>query len=1496
MTITELSIKRPPLIIVIFTFLMVLGLFSYSGLNYEMIPDITSPIISIVSVYPGASPKEVESSITKIIEESVSNIEKIKRVSSVSLESISLTYVEFTQKAEAATALQEVQRRVNEVLSRLPEESEAPVISKFSMNEMPVLRMAATSEMEEKSFYRYMKETIKPRLARIDGVGAVTLFGGEEREIKINVDKDKLRSRKLSILEIAGAVKRSNLDFPAGKVKDTEGQYTVRLSGKLQSVEAIGNLVIRDVPGYGKIKLRDVAEVIDGKKEIEAISRLNKKTAIGIFIQNQTDANVVEVCGNVREELVKIEKELADKKVHFNIAQDASVFTMQSANAVKFDLMFAIFLVGIVMLLFLHSLRNSLIVMVAIPCSLISTFIAIYLFNYTLNLMTLLALSLVIGILVDDSIVVLENIYRHLEMGKEQRKAAIDGRNEIGFTALSITLIDVVVFLPLALIQGMIGNIVRQFAVVIVVSTLISLFVSFTITPMLASRYSHTGELNKNSLMGKFAFWFEKLFEKFAGLYSETLAWSLKHKALVISSATALLFLSISLLPFGFIGSEFLSPIDRGELSLVMEMEPGAKLEETNAAARKMEDLLLARPDVKTVFANVGSSEDGFMNTYSNNITEMIITLVPKNERKQTINEVSTEIKAMAQQIPGVKPRVAPIMLWGTTDMAPVAIGVNGPNSDEVLSSAIMIEKELKKIDGTSDVRISLVEGKPEIQIQINREKMASLGLTLDVVGAELRTALTGDNSSKFRDGNSEYDIRIMYDNFDKDNPEEVQNISFTNSGGEKIYLKQFAEINYSSGPAKLERRYQNSSILVTSRAVGKAPGDIGEEIKKKINGVSFPSEIQITYEGDLENQDDAFSSLGLAFMAAILFVYLVLAGLYNSFIYPLSVLLTIPLAIIGALLGLALTMNTLNIFTILGMIVLIGLVGKNAILLVDRANQNREKGMEINEALFEAARTRLRPILMTTATLVFGVLPIAVSSGAGNEMKNGLAIVIIGGLTSSLFLTLLLVPVMYVKIEQLKNFLLRVKSKILKLFGSSITVTMPHRAERNMNSFVIFFAAAILLSTSGLIAQERRLSMNEAAAIALENNSDVKVALLGQQQTGQKVREAYGYLLPEISAEGTYIRNTKLPVFYLPGSFLGMPEAGNIAVEIGEKNVYEGYLKFQMPIFNGAIYPGIKAAKTEEKMNTENIRNVKIKTVTDVKKAYLNILFLDRQLSLAEQSYERAKQRQGEVKRLFIQGLSADVDTLTAYIGVENIAPQIFKLKNAIANASEALKYLMGTDLKEKIILTDSLFIPEEEYDEDINGVIRKALTGRPEVKMLEYGIEAAGELKNIQSAGHLPVLSAFGRLKIEAQSGDYKFSQYDWPTSSLVGLQLSVPLFSGFRVDAKVEQAEIEKLKAGEQLKNFREYLNVEIKTALSNMLEAKKNIDARSKTVTLAERNYSIMQSRFKNGLARLSDMQDAELMLKEARNNYTNEVYGYLIVKIDFEKASGLVSVQ
>ncbi|MCS6989304.1 MAG: efflux RND transporter permease subunit [Chloroherpetonaceae bacterium] len=1038
MTPTQLFVKRPTLVVVLFAFLGALGLFGYSQLNYELLPKISAPVVVITTAYPGASPNEVETAVTKKIEEAVSSLDKVETISATSSEGVSFVAIQFSQSAKTDVVLQDAQRKVNEILAQLPEGAKTPVLSKIALDELPVMRVGVVSDLPPRELYQLVKRVVQPRLARLDGMAQVTLIGGEEREIRVYVNAEKLKSYGLSILQVSQAIKAANLDFPTGNVKDKDGQFVVRVAGKFNSLDELRDLVLARSLKGGDIRLRDVAEVVDGRKDFTNINRINGKTSIGLIINKQTDANAVKVCALVRDELAKIEKDYASVNLRFDIAQDASTFTLDAANAVKEDLALAVFLVALVMLVFLHSLRNSFIVMVAIPASLISTFGAMHLFGFSLNLMTLLALSLAVGIWVDDSIVVLENIYRRLELGEDRTTAAVRGREEIGFTALSITLVDVVVFVPLALTQGIVGNIMREFATTMAVSTLFSLLVSFTITPVLASRISKLERLGQGTLLGRFGAWFEERFERFRNRYVDVLRWSLRNRWKVGLSATLLFFGSCSLLPLGFIGGEFMPQADRGEFSVAIELRPGATLEETNLVSQRVEQMIRDIPEVQKVAANVGASSDGFVGQSASNIADIAVTLLPKEEREKrgmrSSEEIRLWIKEETKKIPGAKVRVNEIGIFGGANETPIQLVVSGSDYDSVMKGAELLMDVIKKTKGATDVRLSAETGKPETRIEIDRAKMAQFGLSVAEVGTALRIALAGDEIAKYRERGDEFDIRVQLDEFDRSKTENIGELTFVNARGQQVALKQFATIYQTTGPTKLQRRDRNPAVIVYAQTAGVPSGTIWQEAQAKLKDVRMPVGVTISPQGQLKNQADSFSSLGLALVAAILFVYLIMVALYDSYVHPLVVLFSMPLAVVGALLALALAAKSLSVFTILGIIMLMGLVSKNAILLIDFANKGREDGLTTLEALLEAGRERLRPILMTTLTMIFGMMPIALSSASGAEWKTGLAWALVGGLTSSMFLTLIVIPVVYSWFDDLGDKLPALFAKVVRL------------------------------------------------------------------------------------------------------------------------------------------------------------------------------------------------------------------------------------------------------------------------------------------------------------------------------------------------------------------------------------------------------------------------------------------------------------------------------
>ncbi|PXY42879.1 acriflavin resistance protein [Flavobacterium cheongpyeongense] len=1022
MSITGIAIKRPLLLIVIFTVLILFGIQSYLSLNYNLLPKIEVPTVSVSTIYPGASAAEVQTTVTKKLEDLFSSVEGLDKINSTSQEGVSIITIAFKSGTDIDKAERDVQRKADQGQNMLPEDVEKPMVNKINLEETPVIKAGLTANMAPRNLYDLVDKQLKPILQNVAGVGQVYIIGGDEREIHININQDKLFAYNFSITQITQAINNANLSFPAGSIETQNQRLSIRYDANVKSLDQLRNLIIFQNPEQGVIYLKDIAEVVDATAKTTAINHIDGIPSIGVQIIKQSDANAVDVSKQVKKVFQNIEDQYKTNNLKFNISTDQSLYTLHAANSVMFDLMLAIIIVGIVMLAFLHSFRSSMFVLVALPASIIPTFIAMYLLGFSLNLMTLMALSLVVGILVDDSIVVLENIYRHMEMGSDKRKAALEGRNEIGFTALSITLVDVVVFLPLALAGGMIGSILREFSLVVVISTLMSLFVSFTVTPLLASRFGKLEHLKGDSLWGKINLGFEKFIDTMKEDYGKMLQKVLHKKRWLLSLTIFLIIGAIALVPTGFIGAAFIPKADQSDLILNMELEPTATVYKTNLLVQQAEKILLNQPEVEKVFSSIGFVSGSVSGTNSNsNLAELTVTLVDKKKRNMTAEEYGTFIQGkLSTAITGAKFSTSSTSITGNVSSAPIQIAVKGLNLNDVRQVSEAYKKVVAEIPGTQFVKLSVKDKKPEVDIKLNREKMSLLGLNASMIGAALQNSFNGSDKNQFKQEGNEYNILVGLDKFNRSDIKNVKNLSFINSEGQTIVLSQFADVIESLGETTLQRIDRMGAITVQANVAGRPTGTVTDEIKERTKSIKIPEGISIEYLGDSKNQGDAFGSLGLALITAILLVYLIMVALYENAVYPFVVLFSIPVALVGAFLALALTMETLNIFTIIGMIMLLGLVSKNAILIVDFTNNLKAEGHSVIEALVAAGKERLRPILMTTLAMILGMLPIAIAGGAASEIKNGMAWVIIGGLTSSMILTLFVVPSMYLIIDSL--------------------------------------------------------------------------------------------------------------------------------------------------------------------------------------------------------------------------------------------------------------------------------------------------------------------------------------------------------------------------------------------------------------------------------------------------------------------------------------------
>lgn len=1029
MKLLNLLIKRPTIVVVMFILFVGAGVLSLGRLSQELFPRIDMPLITVATIYPGASPEEVESSVSKKIEDAVSSLENIDEITTMSMEGFSYIVVQFKDGTDVNISAQNAQRKVTAIRNELPVTVREPSVDVFDINDQPIMKLSVTGNIGEAELYDIVKNDISPLFEQVQGVARISLIGGREREIQVDIDEQRLAAYGMTISDVAAILNYSNMDYPAGKITDNEKQVFIRLSGKFQSITDIENVIVKTLPGGSVVKVSDIAHVYDGQKDVEAITRYNGINSIGIVIQKQLDANAVKVSKEISEVIQQAEAKYQSDGLSFRIAYNSSDFTIEATNSVVKDLFMAILFVALAMLLCLHSIRNALIVMVSIPVSLISTFAFMYLAGATLNLMTLMALSLVIGILVDDSIIVIENIHRHLEMGKTKVQATLDGVREIGGSIITLTLVLVVVFLPMAFLGGMLGGFFGQFSLVVAVASLISLLVSLTIIPSLTVRFGKLEIVNTKTAVGRFVKWIEESLDAFGLKMRNLLKWSLNHKFITLGTTTLLFISSISLIAVGVIGTEFIDAGDRGEFYVRLKMPKDANIEQTNFVTLQAEELLKGQPLITSLFTNVGVEENG---SIESNQAEINVKIVDYDKRNVSDKEYARQIKLFLQQhIIEAEVTTVPVSLFGGSDDAPIEMYIMGDNMDEILSASSLIMDNLKKIPGISDLKISVEAGSPEIAVTLNREKMARLEVSQLAVGEALNYAFTGNTDIKYREENREYDINIRLDRFDRKSKSDIENLTIINNDGSEIKLKQIASISESESPSRLERYNRISSVTISSMVVGRPSGDVGDEVMATIANLDLPDSIQIKYAGDMENQEEGFGDLGTVMMISLILVYLLMVVLYNSYIHPFVIILSIPLAIIGVFFTLGLTMTPLGIITILGIIILIGLVSRNGILVVDFINQQLEQGVAIKEALLEATSRRFRPILLTTISTVVGMIPIAIAHGAGAEWKNGLGWVLIGGLICSMFLSLVIIPLVYYLFYRLRERLHKNKNRV---------------------------------------------------------------------------------------------------------------------------------------------------------------------------------------------------------------------------------------------------------------------------------------------------------------------------------------------------------------------------------------------------------------------------------------------------------------------------------
>jgi len=1010
--LSDTAIKRPVLTTVIIASIIVFGVVSFGSIGIDLFPRIEFPVVTILSVLPAADPETVETTVTDVIEEAVATVSGIKHLRSTSADSISQVVVEFELDKPVDVAYQEILAKLGTVRSELPDDLEDPIVEKFDIDAAPIMAVVISGDMSIRELTRLADRTVKERLQRVPNVGQAKLVGGRERQIWIWLDRGKLEGYGLAVQDVESALRSAHIEYPGGRVETGPREYAVKTKAEFESAEEFADMVVA-YRGGAPVRTRDLGWVEDGLEDERSLARLDGQRAISILVRRQSGTNTVAVAQGVKAEVERLREELAPQGVSLEIAQDLSVFIEHSIAEVQFHLAFGGLLAVLIVWLFLRDFRITLISAIAIPTSVIGTFTFMNSMDFTMNTITMLALSLSIGLLIDDAIVVIENIFRHVEEGKSPREAAAFATNEIGLAVIAITMTIVAVFLPVAFMSGLVGRFFYQFGLTVTVAVLISLFVALTLTPMLSSRWLKESTASSHGIVFRLI---TRVLDGIDRAYETLLRTALRGRPVVVLIAV-LVFAGSIYLSRG-IRTEFIPVEDQSEFNIKVQAPLGASLRATDSILEEIRRRVEGQSWLDYTFATVGADELQRVNEGT-----LYVKMVDMGERSIHQTEAIESVRTLLADIRGAKVsvEVVPRVSGGGRGSADIQMEIRGPDLAQLEAITASIMEKMRASEGYVDVDTTYETGKPELNVYVNRDRAADLGVSPFAIASTVKALIGGNDVSKLRSEGDRYDVSVRLMEKYRDGPEDIAELTVRNDRGQLLALRNVASIREESAAVQIQHysRTRQITVLANLEPDRKVLGEAIPEMTRFVAEAQLPAGYTYGFAGMADIMQEAFGALVSALLLAVLMVYMVLAAQFEDFVHPFTIMLSLPLAAVGALGALIVLSMTVSIFTMIGFIMLMGLVTKNAILLIDYTNTLRHRdGMERNAAVVDAGRTRLRPILMTTLAMVFGMLPIALGTGAGSESRAPMAAAVIGGLVASTLLTLVVVPVVYTYLD----------------------------------------------------------------------------------------------------------------------------------------------------------------------------------------------------------------------------------------------------------------------------------------------------------------------------------------------------------------------------------------------------------------------------------------------------------------------------------------------
>lgn len=1472
MLLSNLSIKRPVFASVMMLALAVLGITSYRRLAIDFFPNIDIPVITVVTIYPGASPEAVERDVSKKIEEALNPIAGVKHVGSTSREGVSQIFVEFELEVDPDQAAQDARTKIAAIRGDLPLSIEDPIIEKLEFGGIPVISLAVRSDvLTPRELTALVDRKVQPRLENLLGVGKVDLVGPVTREMSVELKPAALDALGLGVDEVIAGLRAENVDTPLGRLNRNGSEVPLRVQGKAKTVDEFRSMVVARRPGR-PIELGEVAEITDGIEEVRSLALVNGTPAVALDVLKQTGANAVGVADEIKAEAAVLQKELPAGTT-IDVVRDGSTFIREAVEDVQQTLVIGGLLTILIVFIFLNSWRSTVITGLTLPISVVSSFIVMNFAGMTLNVMTLMGLSLAIGLLIDDAIVVRENIVRHLEHGEDHFEAAREGTSEIGLAVLATTCSILAVFVPVAFMKGIVGRVFFAFGITVAFAVAVSLFVSFTLDPMLSSRWTDPdiARAGKRHFLARILDRFNTWFHRTADGYKRVIGWALDHRVVICAVAIAAFAGGIGVL--GLLASEFFPQYDQGEFVVSFKTAPNASIDETRARLNDVLGTLGAVPEIESTYASIGAGDAGTVRD-----GRVYVKLTPRNTRVRRQRTIERGIRAELGRIPGI---VASLGQADSLDnRKPLLVSVRGEETAVLKDYSQRLKQAMYRVPGIVDLEATLEHDTPEYRLIVDRERAADVGLTTGMVASTVGALVGGQAVTTFEDEIGESrNVRIRLPAPLRQDATQVQELRLavpSRAGAALVPVGSIARYELSTSPSEINRMDLSREVVVSGNLDGVPLGTVVAQVNTAAAKLTMPPGYRVVLSGENEAMEESFGYMGEALVLAIIFVYLILAAQFESFIDPFAIMLSLPLSIVGMATMLLITRDTINIISLIGLIMLMGLVTKNAILLVDFTKVLRRRGLARREAVIQAGRTRLRPIVMTTCAMVFGMLPLALGLGSGGEMRAPMARAVIGGLITSTLLTLIVVPVVYTLLDDFTTWLF---GKRVKAAAAAVGVAL---------------VAALAAPAQAQTAAPRVLTLEEALRIAGEQNRDVRKAIEYQQWAVGKYQEERANALPTVQFSGNMLRqfdNTQTKLFKNFGGFGSSSDSsssGNVT-EIfgGRQDLRTAELTMRQPLFTwGLVGAGIRAARVGFTFADAQVTRNRQTVARDVSTAFYDVLVAKELAAIADEDVAHRQRHLDETRKRQSAGTATEYEVLAAEVAVENARPASIRARNAIRVAKEQLRFLLA-DPGPEIDVAGTLPIDTvgpPAYD----AVLAQALQNRPELTEAASQRGIYTELVTVAQAGNKPRLDF---------SGGVGTRNIGLPSIGATGrtwsaaLVMSMPVFDGMRTSGRVTQAqtELERVRLDEL--KLRDAISLEVRVAVDAVDESREIVGALQGTVKQAERLLFLAEKGYELGVKTHLEVQDAQVNLLAAKGNLARAYRDYRVAKVNIEWVSG-----